>query len=242
MKYLVNKLFLIYFKFLNRFGKFFSLKRKLLSCEIILMNNFKKHAVFKFIQVGANDGISFDFLYDFVKNRNSFGIVVEPVKAYYDELVINYNNFPEIIKINCAVHPNEKEVVIYKVSSDAKGKYPDWAKGIASLDKDHHKKTNINSKDIVMELVKAENLMKIISDNHFFKIDYLQIDTEGYDYEVIKMINFNKIKPFIIRYESVNLSNKDNYELSILLKSYGYFLFNEFGDRVGINLNKIKLY
>lgn len=32
-------------------------------------------------------------------------------------------------------------------------------------------------------------------------IDFLQIDTEGYDYEIIKQIPFDKLKPSVIRFE-----------------------------------------
>ena len=78
----------------------------------IMEINFQTNKKFNFIQVGANDGISFDFLYEFIMLRDSEGIVIEPVKEYFNELNLNYSNCPKIIKINKAVHPLKNKVVI----------------------------------------------------------------------------------------------------------------------------------
>lgn len=240
--YLKNKLLLIMINILNKIGKGYYFRKKILCSETILKRNFNEKQRFSFIQIGANDGISFDFLYDFVIKRNSSGIVVEPIKEYFEELVLNYKEFPSILKVNMAIHPTEKEVKIFKIAPKSKQKYPDWVKGIASLDRDHHKKTNILLEDIVVEYAKAETLMNVINtDYKNTTLDYLQIDTEGFDYEVLKMFDFTKFKPKIIKYESINLNESDNNSLTKSLKKHGYFLFKEFGDTIGIDLSKIKL-
>lgn len=243
MIYLINYLIILVFKFLNFFGKGTSFRNRFFLSKNILEINFKKGEKFNFIQVGANDGISFDFLYEFIMLKNSEGIVIEPVKEYFNELNLNYVNFPKIIKINKAVHPFKNRVVINKISPLAIDKYPKWVKGIASLDPNHHKKTFIDSKDILKDEVNADHLMNIINQNLTnYKLDYFQVDTEGFDFEVIKMINFDIIKPKIIKYESVNLETEDQKKLVTLLKNEGYYVFNEFCDTVGINLKKIKLF
>lgn len=243
MIYLKNWLLLILIKISNKFGRGFFLKKRIFSSQSILEKNFPKTKSFNFIQVGANDGISFDFLYDFIIQRNSEGIVLEPVKEYFDELKQNYKDFPKIIKINKAIHSSQKSVVINRISPNAVQKYPDWVKGIASLDAEHHKKTGIDSSDIIKEEVTADTLTNIINQNLLNKkLDYFQVDTEGFDYEVIKMIDFYIIKPNVIKYESVNLNNEDQNALEVLLREQGYFTFKEFGDTVGVNLKKIKLY
>ena len=171
------------------------------------------------------------------------GLVIEPVKEYFDELVENYKDYPEIIKVNKALHASEKNIEIYKISPNSVNKYPDWVKGIASLDAEHHKKTNIDSKDIINETVLADTLMNIINQNPINqKIDYFQVDTEGFDYEVIKMIDFECIKPKKIKYESINLKEDEKNNLELLLENQGYFVFTEFGDSIAIKLNKIKLF
>lgn len=73
---------------------------------------------FAFLQVGANDGKSFDFLYDFVVNRNSKGIVIEPIREYFEELYETYRLYPEILKINKAVNIKTGSVSLYKIDSN----------------------------------------------------------------------------------------------------------------------------
>ena len=118
MIYLKNWLLLILIKTSNKFGRGFYLKKRILSSQNILEKNFPEKTSFNFIQVGANDGISFDFLYDFVTKRNSQGVVIEPVKDYFNELVQNYKNFKSIVKINKAIHSFEKQVYINKEVND----------------------------------------------------------------------------------------------------------------------------
>jgi FkbM family methyltransferase len=243
MIYLLNYLLILSIKILNKVGRGFTIKKRIFSSQRILEKNFLEGEFFNFIQVGANDGVSFDFLYEFVTKRNSSGIVIEPIKEYFDELVENYNGFPEIIKINKAVHPKLKNIIINRVSAESFNKYPDWVKGIGSIDAEHHKRTGIvESKDIVQEEVEADNLMNIINSNIKIKeINYFQVDTEGFDFEILKMIDFKKIKPSIIKFESVNLTHEGKRSSNSLLRKQNYFLFNEFGDTVALNIKKIKL-
>lgn len=242
MTYLKNVFLLSILKLMNKLGRGVTYKKNLFSIERILKLNFPEKTNFYFVQVGANDGISFDFLYDFIIRRNSKGIVIEPITDYFLELKENYKNYKNITPINLAVHPTEKNSIIYKIEPNAKQNYPDWVKGIASMDFEHHKKLKIDSKDIIEEKVETDTLMNILSENYNSKkIDYLQIDTEGFDYEIIKMIDFSKLAPSIIRYEYVNLKDSEKNFSKKLLKTKGYYLFIEGGDMMAINLNKIKL-
>jgi FkbM family methyltransferase len=243
MIYLSNLILLFTLKVANKCGRAFAHKSKILSSKRILDSNFDVKTNFNFIQIGANDGISFDFLYDFVIQRISTGIVLEPVVDYFHELALNYGGFPEIIKINKAVHPSDKHVLIYKISQNSLSKYPEWAKGIASFNSEHLKKHNINFEDVLCLKVEADNLMSIINANvKNEKIDYFQVDTEGYDFEVIKMIDFSTLRPSMLKYEFVNLSLEDQNKATLLLKSQGYYVFKEFNDTVAIDLYKIKLF
>lgn len=86
------------FKFQINLERGFELRKKIFSSQRILERNFPKKRKFSFIQVGANDGISFDFLYEFAISRQSSGSVIGPVIDYFKELVINYKDYPEIKK------------------------------------------------------------------------------------------------------------------------------------------------
>src|SRR5690606_10680097 len=100
---------------------------------------------------------------------------------------------------NKALHKTEKKAIIYKVDKTKIDLYPDWVKGIASFDKTNLTKFNvINLQHIVKEVVEADTLMNIIKDFEFNNFDYFQVDTEGYDFKVIEMIDFSIFKPKLI--------------------------------------------
>jgi hypothetical protein len=61
-------------------------------------------------------------------------------------------------------------------------------------------------------------------------IDLLHLDTEGYDYEIIKQVNFRTFNPRIILYETVHLTDADRARCSEYLMSQGYNLINSYVD------------
>ena len=68
------------------------------------------------------------------------------------------------------------------------------------------------------------------------QIDLLQIDTEGYDGELIKLFPFDLFKPSIIHFESKHL-NKEELEIVLEhLLSNGYFIARDKAeDMIAIN-------
>lgn len=227
---------------LNRYSKALKFKKELLTSKSILETNFSKKSDFNFIQIGANDGISFDFLYDFIVSRRSKGVVLEPVSEYYCELVENYKNYKDILPVNIAVHPDLKSIKIFKIKETSKYKYPDWVKGIASFDPQHHVRLKIETEDITEEIVHGDTLSNIINSYYLpKKIDYIQIDTEGFDFQILKMIDFKSIFPSMIKFESINLLADEKVKAIKILLENGYFIFDEIGDTIGIRLDKLSL-
>jgi len=242
MIYIINLLEIYIRKLFLKLNKGYRYYNQKIDFNKILTDNFKENKKFVFIQVGANDGISFDDLNELITRRDAEGIVIEPVKEYFDQLSKNYSKNVNIIKVNKAVHPSKKKVIIFKVSNKSMGKYPNWVKGIASLNQKHHCKSKIDVEDIVSEEVDSDKLMNIIVDFKNKAIDYFQTDTEGFDLEVIKMIDFKCIKPKIIKYESIHLSKSDKKTATKILNKEDYHTFEIGADTVAINLKKIKIY
>ena len=50
------------------------------------------------------------------------------------------------------------------------------------------------------------HLMDVIKQNNFNDIDLLQIDTEGYDWNIIQMFDFDLFQPILIQYETAILT------------------------------------
>lgn len=166
--------------------------------EHIFLN--KLHSKFFFIQIGANDGVRNDPIFHLVTKYNVKGIVLEPVPNIFEKLKSNYKNYPNVKPLNYAIHNFKKESIIYQVDPKLT-KYGDRAIGTPSFFKEHHKLNNIDEIDIIEVPVKCISLIDLIKKYELEKVDLLQIDTEGYDYEIIKQMDFSILKPSIISFE-----------------------------------------
>ena len=200
-----------------------------ITIEHILAKEYLNNKDFFFIQIGANDGVRCDDIYRFVTKNKLKGIVVEPLKDLFSELEKNYSEHPQIKKVNAAISNENGQQALYRIRPDAS--VPDWCHGIASFNKSHllsssNKIPNINEY-IEEELVECITFSRLISENNVTQVDFLQVDVEGFDFEIIKMIDFNVIKPKIIRYEWCNLSSEDNLRCADYLVEKGYTLFDD---------------
>lgn len=222
-------------------GKLGNALRFELDVARILQKTFPPGAPFRFIQVGAHDGISHDFLYSFVQLRDSSGLVIEPLPDLFQRLQSNYSGNGKIIPVQKAVHASMESVILYRVDPDKEHLLPGWAGGIASVDSRHHERAGIPEAYIVTVDVPAARLSSILQEHNIIATDYLQIDAEGYDLEILKMADLNQLEPIIVRLEMASLPEEGKKEAWRMLQSAGYFCFVQTPDLVGIKLHKINL-
>jgi len=88
-----------------------------------------------------------------------------------------------------------------------------------------------NPEDFISKtMVTTLSFKELVEKCQIKRIDFLQLDCEGYDYEVLKQFDFNLFSPDIINYESFHFSDQTRHECENLLKSKGYSLFRYGGD------------
>jgi FkbM family methyltransferase len=148
-----------------------------------------------------------------------------------------------VTPVNAAIHTTEKQLDIYKVDPDYSGKLPEWVRGIASFDPEHHKAIDVPAEAIITESVRCLTFDELLSEYDVEHIDLLQIDTEGYDAEIIKSIDFSKTKPSIIRFEhnleAGNMQATAFIELADLLHQQGYDVILETQDATAYQLEAV---
>lgn len=171
--------------------------------DSLLHQLIKQNGTVSFVQIGANDGKRFDPVYEFVTiyENKVDGVLLEPVKEYYNDLVANYKPYKNIKTVNKAIHNHQNETTIYKVKKKYESELPELAKGIASFDSGHHKKTRIPSQYVEEESVKCITFSSLILEYNIQNADVLIIDTEGYDYHILNELNFNFFNPKVIHFE-----------------------------------------
>jgi len=186
----------------------------------------------KSVQIGANDGVRFDDLYPIVTNGPFRGIVVEPLPDQFQRLQVNYAGHPQIVPINIAVHEHERALLLYRVSAQALPRYPGWADGIASFDREHLIRHGVESHDIEAVEVQCEPLMSLLRRTDMLDVDLLQIDTEGYDAAIVGMIDFELSRPQLIKFEHKNVDARTYGDTLRRLQGIGYRCSREGSDTV----------
>ena len=211
------------------------------SLETFLRESYKNKKDFFFIQIGAHDGISHDFIFNFLTQKNVFGLAIEPISDYFEKLKGNYSTFKDLKLLNIAIHDSQEEIKIYRIAKEYELEVPDWAIGSASIFKEHLiDKLKIPEKYIKCDAVKAMTFEKLIANHYKFnKIDLLQIDTEGYDFEILKKIDFKKVKPKIVKIEVSHLNESDFINAKKLLSDNSYLVLLEHSDIVAYQIPKI---
>ena len=173
---------------------------------------------FWFIQVGACDGVTDDLIRERVKRHRWRGILIEPQRHEFERLKQNYAaEADRLIFENVAVADQRGERVLYKVSHDRI--QADMQRGLASF---FPLKGIHDPAMIATEIVRCATFDDILNRHAIQRVDLLQIDVEGYDYEVLKLANLDRFKPRLIRYEHKHLSFQDAADCRAYLRRNGY--------------------
>jgi len=199
---------------------------------------------FFFVQIGANDGKSRDMLHQYVVERRLPGILVEPQRDIFERLIKTYSRHTNLQFANVAIAPIEGLQDFYKVKDSFihKDNYFETT-AIASFDREVFRKTLArrigkiiecvsDDLDDYTEIVQEDTLSfgSLVRKYDIQKIDFLFLDCEGYDYEIIKMVDFTIFSPSIINFESKFLSDRDRAACEELLMTAGYQVFRHGND------------
>lgn len=191
-----------------------------------------------FVNIGANDGLAGDPLREFIVTKGWCGILVEPVDYVFQRLQKAYRNYPppRIFLENAAIGDVTGLKKFWYLE-----KAPDMPPGydqIGSFSKEHVLKHEALfpglSKYLTSKDIPCITVRDLLAKHNVKQLDLVFIDTEGFDYEVLKQIDLSERPPKVIVYESAHLTPADTQAASQLLQSHGYKLSVESGDTVAL--------
>ena len=202
--------------------------------ELVVQNelNRLKGQSFNIVQIGANDGMRFDPYRGLIEKYQFNGVLVEPNVVAFNKLVESYKNQIQLLFENTAIGEKEGRMPFYMLETPD-GQSRDFdvysSLDIKSVKHFQHvfKKKKLRIKEIDVPVMCYETLLK---KHNIDCVSLLAIDTEGYDFEIIKTVNLDKNPPRIIEYEHSHLSIHDEKECTRLLMDNGYKLYRSFGD------------
>jgi FkbM family methyltransferase len=206
------------------------------------------------VQVGANigatdsDPIHKFIVRHFTRTGNSAtarnrAILIEPVKYLYDQLAANYAGYDGVHCVNAAVAEVSGSKFFYRfrdgIDPAAHG-LPWFAHQLGSFDRefilgncppfsDPAAREAFIRENVVESEVPCVTLHDLFEREKVGEVDMLVVDTEGYDYEILKTLDFSRMAPAYINYERSHL-RKDQAACRRLLVRNGYALYDHADD------------
>ena len=170
-----------------------------------------------YIDVGSNHPLNENDTYFFYKKKWT-GLIIEPIK--------NFNKLSKKFR--------DKDIIINELIGLKKKTFYIFEEKNLSTTDIKHKNRYLKNKKKIKKKIKliAKSLNEIIHQyeekycKQKIKIDFLKIDTEGSELEILKSINLLKYRPCLIQIEikNLNLNNKKflNHNVVKFLKKNNY--------------------
>jgi hypothetical protein len=186
--------------------------------DIILWRALKSVKNGFYIDVGANHPINDSITKLFYENGWR-GINIEPVKDMFEKLK---EDRPEDINLDCLIGSENKTITFYEIKEDSR---------LSTTDKRLAENYALENKFTVSESkIKMLSLNEVCFSYKVQKINFLKIDVEGGEGEVLKGFPFDVIKPWIIVVEStLPCSNEladTSWETILLKNNYDFVFFD----------------
>ncbi len=190
---------------------------------------FENNDINSIVQIGANDGVRFDVLNEFIKKHQVKSLLVEPINEYFQKLFLKYKNSNFVTIENSAISINNEISFLFKVDSRFIHLYDEHILGLSSFDRNHLVKHGVKKKHIVKEKINSLSINELLKKHDITEIDLLYVDAEGYDGKIVKdFISNSSLTPIII-FEYIHVDNIIFDELVLKLKkiNYKFFSINE---------------
>jgi FkbM family methyltransferase len=169
-----------------------------------------------FIEVGANDGIKSNS-HALERDHGWTGICIEPNPEIYRSLISNR----QCKCYNLGVYSLESNMEFWKING-----YSEMLSGFEASYCPIHRARILREvaergQTIEKIQVRSRRLQSIIDENNVSRVDYLSIDTEGSEIEILKSIDYNKTDIEVISLEE-NYGNRHLSDEILLPNGYAF--------------------
>lgn len=185
----------------------------------------------KFIEIGTCDFRTLRHLC----NKGWEGIMVDAYQPYLD----NIPDHDDLTKVCVAIGPEKTITNFTKIKDDVLEISEQDYKGMGSIDPDtvllKYDEYKGMTESFEVAVITFDDLIEITeSDN---RIDFLKLDTEGMDLQIIQSIDFQK---YDIRVILMEIREEWEYHAQELLEDQGYFVQILYDDLFAVKLNLLE--
>ena len=189
--------------------------------EILNWYNEIRDGKLKFLQIGAMDGVSHDELNSYIQCFDWEGVLVEPLPDMFDKLISNYEQ-KYGLQFECsAITETDGETEIHRVPPGTENA-PEWADGCSTLVPEKHIDYLVPM--MVKEKIKTMTLKSLVEKYHLQDVNFVQIDTEGYDFKIFMQMD-GLINPELIKVEIAHVTYTNAVYMRYVLEQKGYKVF-----------------
>ena len=191
--------------------------------EFVMHSIFKNKPNLFFIDVGAHDGLTTSNSAYAEMNLGWKGICIEPHPDNYSKLIASRN----CKTYNCCISENEAELEFCCIRGHA-----NMLSGINSSYSESHLQRIQNEilnhgGEMTTIRIPSKTLNAIIEENNIEHVDYLSIDTEGSELNVLMGIDLHKYKVTVISVENNNYNDNVRSYLNELYDFVGKICHDE---------------
>ena len=184
-----------------------------------------------FVEIGANDGREHDHLHDVIREHGWSGIMVEPVPYVFERLRGTYDGVPGVILENAAVSDRDGRMVLHHLAESGDPGLPPWYHALGTTSRDallrHAKDIPDVEERIVTTEVPCMTFPALCARHHVRRVDLVLLDTEGHDYEILRVSDLPAWRPRLVIYEHYHLSPADRGDCRALMEDWGYETMEE---------------
>jgi len=189
--------------------------------ENILTFCIKKYNLSKGLIVGAGSGNYGEWI-DSIKNNLTSAVLVEPDVISFEQLYENYSTYENLTFLNVGADIASGSTTFW-ISPDI---------NVSSILKQNCINYGYKEEELIETKISTMTLNTLIDE---FNIDWLRLDTEGMDYNLIKSISTNNLKRLkYVQYEHINITEDEKISLNVYLEDNGFNVFMVGIDMVGI--------
>jgi FkbM family methyltransferase len=183
------------------------------------------------LQVGAMDGIMFDPMHPLLVEGGWRGLLIEPLPDMFRALQKTYAAFPDLQLLNCAIADHDGILKLYRLdpAAIAINGLPPEALGVTTARTD---RGFLTRKDYMERLaahtrtveVPCCTLPHVLAVQNIAELDVIVIDTEGYDWLIVRQLDLKRYNPPLVCLEYSNLNGDEMQACCMHFITHGYNL------------------
>jgi FkbM family methyltransferase len=159
--------------------------------DIVLARAFSDQAVGFYVDVGANHPV-LDSVTKLFYDQGWHGINVEPLPALHSEL---RKQRPRDLNLNLGVAKRAGTMVFHEIPS---------AEGLSTFNQDLSNYYASEGRDVIAREVEVVPLQEIVDLHVDSPVDFLKVDVEGFEAEVLTSVDWSRFRPRVVVVEATN--------------------------------------